>query len=222
RVHEVVFVVMHSGRKEPSSYDTTGVGAENASASLAQLETRPDLVVVGHSHREMIDSVLGRVHFVQPKPYAQTLAVVHLDLVRGKSGWRIARLRAESINLAQVTPSSRLSARYAPLRTAVRDWANQSLGDSRGAMPTALARAEPTSIIEFIQTLQKAKTGAQLSAATAFDLRGGFPDGDVRIRDVFSVYPYENTLRAVRISGEQLKAYLEQSARYYTTDSQGR
>ncbi len=222
RESDVVVAVMHSGMNEPSSYDTTGVGAENASATLAQLETRPDLVVVGHSHREMIDSVLSGVHFVQPKPYAQTLAVVHLDVVRGKSGWRIARVRAESINLAQVAPSPRLSARYAPLRTAVRDWANQSLGDSRGAMPLALGRAEPTSIIEFIQTLQKAKTGAQLSAATAFDLRGGFPDGDVRIRDVFSVYPYENTLRAVRISGEQLKAYLEQSARYYTIDSQGR
>src|SRR5262249_34330959 len=83
RESDLVVAVMHSGMNERSSYDTTGVGAENASAALAQLETRPDLVVVGHSHREMIDSVLGGVHFVQPKPYAQTLAVVHLDLVRG-------------------------------------------------------------------------------------------------------------------------------------------
>jgi 2',3'-cyclic-nucleotide 2'-phosphodiesterase (5'-nucleotidase family) len=31
------------------------------------------------------------------------------------------------------------------------------------------------------------------------------------------LYPYENTLRAVRITGAQLRAFLEQSARYYRT-----
>ncbi len=222
RESDVAIVVVHSGMAEPSSYDTTGVGPENASAALAGLPVRPDLVVVGHTHREMLDSVIGGVHFAQPKPYAQTLAVVHLDLIKAKGGWRIARLRPESISLAQVPPAARLATRYAPLRAAVRDWANQSLGDSRGPMPAALARAEPTPIIEFIQTVQKARSGAQLSAATAFDLRAGFPDGDVRIRDVFGIYPYENTLRAVRVSGEQLKDYLEQSARYYATDSLGR
>jgi 2',3'-cyclic-nucleotide 2'-phosphodiesterase (5'-nucleotidase family) len=222
RESDLVIAVMHSGMGEPSSYDTTGVGPENASAALAALPTKPDVVIVGHTHREMVDSVLGGVHFVQPKPYAQTLAVVHLDVVRVKTAWRLARVRAESINLAQVSPSPRLAARYQPLRAAVRDWVGQSLGESRGAMPATLARAEPTPIIEFIQAVQKARTGADLSAATAFDTRAGFPDGDVRVRDVFAVYPYENTLRAIRISGAQLKDYLEQSARYYTTDSTGR
>jgi 2',3'-cyclic-nucleotide 2'-phosphodiesterase/3'-nucleotidase len=222
RRSDLVIAVMHSGMDEPSSYDTTGVGAEDASASLARLPVKPDLVIVGHTHREMIDSVIGGVHFVQPKPYAQTLAVVHLDLVQGKSGWRLTRVRAESVNLAQVPPSPRLAPRYAPLRTAVREWMNQSLGDSRGAMPAALARAEPTPIIEFIQRVQTAKTGAQLSTATAFDVRTGFPDGDVRVRDLFALYPFENTLRSVRISGEDLKNYLEQSARYFAIDSLGR
>jgi 2',3'-cyclic-nucleotide 2'-phosphodiesterase/3'-nucleotidase len=222
RESDLVIAIMHSGLDEPSSYDTTGVGAENASAALAGLPVRPDLVVVGHTHREMRDSVIGAVHFVQPKPYAQGLAVVHLDLVPAKGGWRMTRVRAESVNLAQAPPAPRLATRYAPLRAAVREWVNQSLGDSRGPMPAALARAEPTPLVEFVQTVQKAKTGAELSAATAFDPRTGLPDGDVRIRDLFGIYPYENTLRAVRISGEQLKAYLEQSARYYTTDALGR
>src|SRR5262249_50138968 len=154
--------------------------------------------------------------------YAQTLAVVHLDVVRDKAGWRLTRVRAESINLAAVAPSSRLAPRYEPLKAAVRDWTGQSLGESRGAMPAALARAEPTPIVELIQAVQKARSKAELSAATAFDTRAGFPDGDGRLRDVFAIYPYENTLRAIRITGAQLKDYLEQSARYYTTDSVGR
>ena len=222
RESDLVVAVIHSGMGEPSSYDTSGVGPENASAALAGLIPRPDLVIVGHTHREMLDSVIAGVHFVQPKPYAQTLAVVHLAVVRDKTAWRVTRVRGESVNLAGVAPSPRLAARYEPLKAAVRDWTGQSLGESRGPMPAALARAEPTPIVELIQAVQKAHAGADLSAATAFDTRAGFPDGDVRLRDVFAIYPYENTLRAVRISGAQLKDYLEQSARYYTVDSVGR
>ena len=36
------------------------------------------------------------------------------------------------------------------------------------------------------------------------------------------IYPYENTLRGIRITGAQLHDYLEQSARYYVVDSTGR
>ena len=36
-----------------------------------------------------------------------------------------------------------------------------------------------------------------------------------------ALYPYDNTLRAVRISGKQLREYLEQSARYYRTAADG-
>jgi 2',3'-cyclic-nucleotide 2'-phosphodiesterase/3'-nucleotidase len=218
---DVLVAVLHSGMDEPSSYDTTGVGPENASATLARLPVRPDLVLVGHSHRFMRDSVLGGVHFVQPKPFAQTLAVVHLDIVPAAAGFKVARIRGESVDLATVSPSPRLTARQGGLKAEVREWAAQSLGESRGAMPAALARAEPTPIIAFINAVQKGRTGAELSAATAFNPSAGFPDGDVRTRDVFALYPFENTLRAVRVSGAQLKAYLEQSARFFTTDSLG-
>src|SRR5881396_905100 len=46
-------VLIHSGLNEPSSYDTAGVGAENAALGLASIPLpapRPDLVIVGHSH----------------------------------------------------------------------------------------------------------------------------------------------------------------------------
>jgi hypothetical protein len=36
-----------------------------------------------------------------------------------------------------------------------------------------------------------------------------------------ALYPYDNTLRAIRISGRQLREYLEFSARYYVTDANG-
>ncbi len=224
RESDVTVVLVHSGMAGQSSYDTARVGPEDVAARLAGLTPKPDVVVVGHSHREIVDTLIDGVHFVQPKPYAQTLAVVHVTLRRRFPGdaWRVARVRGESVPLAEVPPSPRLSTRLARLRTEVRDWASQSLGEARGAMPAALARAEPTPVINLIHEVQRARTGAQLSTTSAFNLRAGLRDGDILLRDIFALYPYENTLRAVRISGARLKDYLEYSARYFSSDSLGR
>src|SRR2546423_1711438 len=82
-------------------------------------------------------------------------------------------------------------------------------------------RVEDTPLLDFINEVQRRRAGADLSAAADFDLGAGLPEGEVRERDVTGVYPYENTLRAVRISGSQLRAYLEQSARYFRTYQPG-
>jgi 2',3'-cyclic-nucleotide 2'-phosphodiesterase (5'-nucleotidase family) len=224
RESDIAILVVHSGLEGESSYDTTGVGPEDMSARLAGLSPKPDIVVVGHSHREIVDTVIDGVHFVQPKPYAQSLAVVHVTLRRRFPGdaWRVDRIRGESVPLGNVTPSPRLANRLAKLRSEVRAWASQSLGEARGDMPAALARAEPTPVMNLVHEVQRKRSGAELSSVSAFNLRAGLTDGDILLRHIFALYPYENTLRAVRLSGAQLKDYLEQSARYFTSDSLGR
>src|SRR5437762_1451412 len=75
---DVKIVLIHSGFGE-SSYDTTGVGPENDAAALANVNPKPDLVIVGHTHREIRDTVINGVHFVQPKNWVQSLSVVHVS-----------------------------------------------------------------------------------------------------------------------------------------------
>ncbi len=214
-------VLIHSGMSEAASYDTTGVGDENVAASLAALPVKPELVLVGHSHREMRDSVIAGVHFIQPKNWAQQLSVVHVDLVRTIGRWRVARFRAELVPLANVPPSPRIESRLASAERDAKQWVSQPLGQATAPMPATLGRAEPTPLINYINAVQRAHTGAQLSAASVFNPTAGFPAGPVRLADVAGVYPYENTLRAVRLSGAALKAFLEQSSRYYRLDSLG-
>ena len=222
RESDLVVALVHSGLAGPASYDTAGVGGENEAASLADLPFRPDLVVVGHSHREMRDSVLGEVHFVQPRPYGGSVSITHVDLVREDQRWRPVRIRGELVSTARTVPSARLAQRLGPAHEAVLQWGDVVLGKAAGPMRAASARMEPTSILNFVNAVQLKRTGADLSAASAFDLRAGFDSGTIRMRQLAALYPFENTLRVVRISGAQLKEYLEHSARYYRTDPVGR
>jgi 2',3'-cyclic-nucleotide 2'-phosphodiesterase/3'-nucleotidase/5'-nucleotidase len=174
--------------------------------------------VVGHSHREMRDSVIGGVHFVQPGPFGGGVSITHLDLIRQDDRWRLARVRSELVSTARVTPSTRVTQRLARAHAAVLAWVDTPLGTATGPMRASAARVEPTPILGFINAVQRKRTGADLSAASAFDLEAGFDSGSIHLGQVVALYPYDNTLRAVRVNGAQLKAYLEHSARYFRAD----
>ncbi|MEO6058159.1 MAG: metallophosphoesterase, partial [Gemmatimonadales bacterium] len=150
READVTVALVHSGLAGPASYDTAGVGGEDEAAALADLPVRPDVVVVGHSHRELRDSVIGGVHFVQPRPFGASVSVVHLSLARVAGGWRVGRVRADLVSTADVAASPVLAKRLAPARDAVRTWARTPIGLALAPMRAGAARAEPAPILGFV------------------------------------------------------------------------
>jgi 2',3'-cyclic-nucleotide 2'-phosphodiesterase (5'-nucleotidase family) len=223
RSSDLVVALAHSGIAGPSSYDTAGVGAEDVAGTFATTTARPDVVIVGHSHAEIRDSSLGGVRYVQPKPNAASVAVVHVDMIRPRGrGWEVGRIRSGLVPTAEVTPSAVAEQRLKPVDDAVREWVGEGVGMALAPMPAASGRAMPTPLVDWLLEVQRRGAGATLAAGPVFDLRVGFPADTIHRRDLMRLYPYENTLRAVRISGAQLREYLEHSARYFRVDAAGR
>src|SRR6266704_670971 len=219
---DLKIVLIHSGFGE-SSYDTTGVGPENDAAALAAVNPKPDIVIVGHTHREIRDTVINGVHFVQPKNWVQSIAVIHVSLMRDSTTrrYRVTAVRAELIPLANVAESPRFTQRANAAHQAARLWAGTPIGSASGGFDARSARVQDTPLLDFINEVQRRHAGTQLSAAAAFDVQPGLPEGEVHQREVLGIYPYENTLRAVKISGQQLREYLEHAARYFNTYEPG-
>src|SRR5437660_8352815 len=212
-------VLIHSGFGE-SSYDTSGVGPENDAAALAALNPKPDIVIVGHTHREIRDTVINGVHFVQPKNWAQSLSVVHVSLAKDSTPgghYHVTAIRADLIPITSLAELPRFTQRFAAAHEAARLWAATPLGNVGPGFEARYARAQDTPLLDFINEVQRRRANAQLSAASAFDVQAGLPEGEVHQRDIAGIYPYENTLRAVRISGQQLREFLEHSALYFHT-----
>jgi len=217
---DLKIVLIHSGFGE-SSYDTTGVGPENDAAVLATVNPKPDLVIVGHTHREIRDTVINGVHFVQPKNWVQSLSVVHVSLRREEGRWHVTNVHADLIPLATMPELPRFTQRLTAAHGSARQWAATPIGTATPGFDARYARVQDTPLLDFINEVQRRRAGAQLSAAAAFDVQPGLPEGDVHQRDVAGIYPYENTLRSVRISGQQLREYLEHAARYFRTYEPG-
>jgi len=220
---DVVIVLLHSGLNEPSSYDTvsTGVASENVSARVAREVPGIDLIVYGHSHKELADTLIGGTLLMQPKNWATSLGVAQLHLTRSGAHWRVVDKHSTLIPAAGHPESPKLLAVTERAHRATVAYVTQPIGSTTVAWRADSARVMETPLIDFILDVERAASGAQLASTAAFSLDANIPAGPVTVARIAALYPYDNTLRKIRISGQQLREYLEYSARYFRNAGSG-
>ena len=220
---EVVVVLLHSGLDEPSSYDTvsTGVASENVSARVAREVPGIDLIVYGHSHKELGDSAIGGALLMQPKNWATSVAVAHLRIVRDGARWHVADKRSVLIPSAGHDENAALLAATDRAHRATIAYVSQPIGTTPVLWRADSARVVDTPLIDFILDVERKASGAQLASTAAFSLDANLPAGDVTVARLAALYPYDNTLRKIWITGRQLRDYLEFSGRYFRSDAAG-
>jgi 2',3'-cyclic-nucleotide 2'-phosphodiesterase (5'-nucleotidase family) len=220
---EVTMLVVHAGLDGPSSYDERQAPKEENVGAAIRRSSGLDVAVIGHTHREIADSTIGGTTVIQARNWVQSVAVLELRVVRENGRARVVSKRGRLIPMRGVAASQPIVEALAPAHTRVRQWITQPLGCSEAAMPLDRARLEDMPVIDFINHVQRLKTGSQLSSTAAFNARGGIPRGGVTMGDIASIYPYDNTLKAIRISGRNLRDYLDYATRFYRgLDAQGR
>ena len=223
-VHEMkqrgadVVVVLSHGGLSGTSYDTiaTGLPPENESARLAHEVPDIDVIFMGHTHVEVTDTSINGVLLTQAKNWAQSLSAVTLKLERrAASDWIVVDKHARILRPDSTRADTAFldALRSAHERTIA--YVNSVVGTSSARIDAREAREKDTPIIDFINEVQRKVSGADLSAAAAFDVNAVIPKGPVKISDIAGLYIYDNTLKAVRITGAQLRAYLEKSAEYF-------
>ena len=214
---DVVVVASHGGL-EGSSYDpaATGVPVENAVAALAREVPGVDVILMGHTHREVADTTINGVLVQQAKNWAASLAVAELRLQAEAGGpWRVVSKRGTLLRPTRAHADARLTAALAGAHERTRAYVTRVLGRSPQELTAHTARVRDTPILDFINEVQRQAAGAELSATAAFSLASRIPRGPVTVADIAGLYVYDNTLKALKISGAQLRAFLEKSAEYY-------
>ncbi len=220
---EVVVAVVHAGLDGPATYDTasTGLPGENVVSRIPREVPGIDLVVFGHSHRELVDTVIDGVRLMQPRNYAATVGVATLNLARAQGKWTVVSSTGASVKVAGHTESSQVLLASEQMHRAALAYVAESLGVSPTAWRSDLARAVDLPITDLVGEVMRRESGAQLSASPAFSLDATLDSGTITVSAIAKLYPFENTLRAVRITGAQLRSYLEHSAKYWKTWTPG-
>jgi 2',3'-cyclic-nucleotide 2'-phosphodiesterase/3'-nucleotidase len=229
---DVVIVAAHSGTSGTSSYGTSLPYIENAAALVAAEVPDIDAILVGHAHKEIAESFVtnkttGRqVLLTEPLMWGQRLSVISIDIEMYKGRWRVAKIGSQVLNSNTVDADPKVVSALTEQHKAVVGYVNQVIGKSTQAMSAARARVEDTAAIDLINLVQAQKvksllagtdyaTLPVLSIAAPFNKDAAIPAGEVSVRDVAGLYIYDNTLLAVKLTGAQVKDYLEFSAQYF-------
>ena len=216
---DVVLVTVHSGFDEPASYDTvtTGLPSENVAARLAREIPGIDFVVYGHSHKEVRGNTIGQTLLVQPKNWATSVDVGHLTLTRAGGRWTVSEKRSDLVQAAGHAENAAVLAATDAVHRETVAYVTTPVGSTAERWSADSARLNDTPLIDFILETERKAAGTDLASTAAFSTDLVLAPGAVTIAQVAQLYPYDNTLRAVRITGKQLRDYLEFSSRYYRT-----
>ena len=76
-------------------------------------------------------------------------------------------------------------------------------------------RVRDTAVMDLINMIQLNASGADVSAAALFKDTSDLPEGDINYGNIFDIYKFDNTLYRVKVTGAELKAYMEWSAECY-------
>ncbi|MEV6506859.1 5'-nucleotidase C-terminal domain-containing protein [Streptomyces sp. NPDC051642] len=228
---DVVFLTDHSGLDGSSSYGDELPYVENASNLVAEQVPGIDAILVGHTHVEVPSYTVKNeetgddVLLSEPYCWGYRLSVFdfELELVRGQ--WKITSKTAQTLNPNTVDEDPEIKKLLEADHELVVKYVNTAVGTCTEDLSAAESCWKDVPIMDFIQQVQMDSVKAGLSTADAalplisvaapFSRTADIPKGSVTIKDIAGLYIYDNTLYGKKLTGAQLKDYLEYAAKYY-------
>ncbi|MEU1245101.1 5'-nucleotidase C-terminal domain-containing protein [Micromonospora parva] len=234
---DLVLISAHGGDSGTSSYGPE-LPNENPVALIAQQVPGIDAILFGHAHNEVVERFVtnertgAQVLLSEPSKWGQRLTRMDFTLARERGRWTITKKAATMLNTNTVVEDPKVLAAVRAQHQKTIAYVNQVVAQSTVELSAAESRYKDTPILDFINHVQTEVVGAALagtayadlpvlSIAAPFSRTAVFPAGDVKIRDVAGLYVYDNTLEAVVLSGAEVRAYLEYSAKYFRTLAPG-
>ncbi|MGH9793140.1 MAG: bifunctional metallophosphatase/5'-nucleotidase [Candidatus Acidiferrales bacterium] len=218
---DLLVVIAHSGLERDAqtgeSREGDQIPGENAIWALAEQVPGIDVILYGHSHREMPEKIINGVLLAQARNWGQSLARADVTMTRDDGGkWRVTSKKSTVIPVTDSTaPDPQILALARPYHEATQVYLDAPVATSAVSLKAATARYEDHPFVDLIHRVQLEYGKADVSFATMFLTSAAIPAGPVTVRQIASLYIYENTLYTVEMTGAQLAEALEHAAGFY-------
>ncbi|POX53875.1 bifunctional UDP-sugar hydrolase/5'-nucleotidase [Streptomyces sp. Ru72] len=228
---DVVFLTDHSGLDGSSSYGDELPYVENASNLVAEQVPGIDAILVGHTHVEVPSYTVKNeetgeeVLLSEPYCWGYRLSVFDFELELHCGRWKVTSKTARTLNPNTVDEDPEIKRLLQADHELVVKYVNTPVGTCTADLSAAESCWKDVPIMDFIHQVQMATVASGLSSADAalplisvaapFSRTADIPAGSVTIKDIAGLYIYDNTLYGKKLTGAQLKDYLEYAAKYY-------
>ncbi len=221
---DLVVVLSHSGLGPDPIAGTGGdpryldLPGEQTTIALAEEVPGIDVILFGHTHQELPGKTINGALLVQAKNWGGSLARVDIDMERAPGGhWRIAQKRSTLLPAtAETAPDAQIVQLAEPYERATQAYLDAPIATAAKTLTGEKERYEDGPLVDLIHSVQLSYGHADVSLATMFVPSMRIEAGRVTVRQASALYPYDNTLYVLQMTGAQLRAALEHAASFYS------
>ena len=214
---DVLIGLVHYGRD--GEYGTPGM------YEVADAYPQVDAFMIGHAHEAFAEIRENGVAIMEPGANGSNVCKLTITLQKEDGKFTVVDKVPELIDTSAYEEDAELLKAMKYVHQASVKDANTVVGyvaadflpslewNDLPGIPTA--QVQDTALVDLINEVQMYYTGADVSLAALFDAASDLKQGDYKKKDAVNVYKYDNTLMAVKVTGAQLKAIMEEHAGNY-------
>lgn len=212
---DLIIGLFHAG--VDATYGGSSVDSErneNASLLVAQRVSGFDIVFAGHDHKPLGKFVVNTqgdsVLVLNAGAHAHNFAVAKVELIwnEQKNSYD-KKISAREQSLSEYAPDSLFMQRFGPYFEEVKAYMNQKVVELDTTIKANDALYGPSAFVDMIHQIQLEVSGADVSFAAPFSTNAVLEKGPLYMRDMFKLYRYENFLCTLKLSGKEIRNYLE-------------
>lgn len=188
---------------------------ENSSMAVALNVPGFDIVFCGHDHnkdlREIKNSDGKTVLLLDGGSRAEALMNATISFPVMPDGSRGKKIVGRILDMNSLPASSDFVKRYKSVSDTIKEYTSEIVGKSNATVTTRDAYFGPSAFVDLIHRIQLDVSGAQISLAAPLSFDEEIRKGEIRIRDMFRLYRFENFLYTISMTGKEIDRILEHS-----------
>ena len=166
------------------------------------------MIVGGHSHTKVMKPArIGNTWIVQAWEHGKALGVMDLTLQDGKVV--AAEGRLEEIKPIAGREDRAIQNLVEKYQKRVNAVLNAALGEAQIDLDGENVRRRETNLGNLIADIMRAASKADVTIINGGGLRTSIKKGEIRVKDVYSVLPFDNYIVAIKLTGKQIVEALE-------------
>lgn len=202
---DAVIVAVHAGtgNGDGSSYESQGLDLFRSLEGV-------DFIVCAHDHRPAVHES-DSICLINSGSHCRNIGHGTLEITV-KNGRCIAKaVSAELIPVDKSKVNKDMQKAFREDYEAVKAFTVKPVGELKTDLLTRESYKGMCDYMNLLHTVSLETTGAQVSFAAPLTFNGRVSAGTLVFNDLFTIYPFENQLFVVRMTGKEIKDYLEYS-----------
>nr|WP_261779877.1 5'-nucleotidase C-terminal domain-containing protein [Paenibacillus xylanexedens] len=214
-------------------------GASDSAERIVKMVPELDAMLVGHMHI-VVNEKIGQTVIGGPRNLGRDIVRFDIEVKKDQGKNKVTDRQVQVVDMASYTPDPAIrdlvkEEHEATIQFITGGGSAGAEGSSGGIFGQATEDFQPvneingipegklqdTAVVDLINKVQMEVSGADVSAAALFKDTSNLKKGNITYANIFDIYKFDNVLYTVKVTGKELKAYMEWSASHYNQWKEG-